>query len=203
MQRIRKNGSCRGFTLIEMMIVVCLIVILVSIAVPVYNHSILHAKEATLRQDLFTLRSVISQYTLDKQKAPQSLEDLIPAGYIKSLPKDPFTNETNWTTDQEDAIMKDGTDAVADWPILNALLNTAAGASWVSVHNGGGVGIGYSLHAGQVTVADGTEMMAKRIERVLTTDPGMGIIRHADAGYEEAKAFAQRKGVKVPMEESS
>ena len=90
-------------------------------------------------------------------------------------------------------------DAVADWPLLNALLNTAAGASWVSVHNGGGVGIGYSLHAGQVTVADGTEMMAKRIERVLTTDPGMGVIRHVDAGYEEAKDFAEKSGVKVPM----
>ena len=104
MGRFRKTGSCRGFTLIEMMIVVCLIIILVSIAVPVYNRSILHAKEATLRQDLFTLRSVISQYTLDKQKAPQTLEDLIPAGYIKVIPKDPFTNEPNWTTDQEDSI---------------------------------------------------------------------------------------------------
>jgi urocanate hydratase len=88
---------------------------------------------------------------------------------------------------------------VADWPILNALLNTAAGASWVSVHNGGGVGIGYSLHAGQVTVADGTDLMAKRIERVLTTDPGMGVIRHADSGYEEAKEFAGKKGVTIPM----
>jgi urocanate hydratase len=95
--------------------------------------------------------------------------------------------------------MKDGSDAVADWPLLNALLNTAAGASWVSIHNGGGVGIGYSLHAGQVTVADGTDAMAKRIERVLTTDPGMGIIRHVDAGYEEAKDFAKAKDVKVPM----
>jgi len=96
--------------------------------------------------------------------------------------------------------MKDGSDAVADWPLLNALLNTAAGASWVSIHNGGGVGIGYSLHAGQVTVADGTDHMAKRIERVLTTDPGMGIIRHVDAGYDEAKEFAKRKRVKVPMQ---
>jgi urocanate hydratase len=96
--------------------------------------------------------------------------------------------------------MKDGSDAVADWPLLNALVNTAAGASWVSIHNGGGVGIGYSLHAGQVTVADGTEMMAKRIERVLTTDPGMGIIRHVDAGYDDAKQFAKEKGVRVPME---
>ncbi len=95
--------------------------------------------------------------------------------------------------------MKDGSDAVADWPLLNALLNTAAGASWVSIHNGGGVGIGYSLHAGQVTVADGTDAMAKRIERVLTTDPGMGIIRHVDVGYDEAKEFAKKTGVKVPM----
>jgi urocanate hydratase len=100
---------------------------------------------------------------------------------------------------RETESMKDGSDAVADWPLLNALLNTAAGASWVSIHNGGGVGIGYSLHAGQVTVADGTESMAKRIERVLTTDPGMGIIRHTDAGYGEAKDFAREQGVKVPM----
>jgi urocanate hydratase len=100
---------------------------------------------------------------------------------------------------RETEIMKDGSDAVADWPLLNALINTAAGASWVSIHNGGGVGIGYSLHAGQVTVADGTDMMAKRIERVLTTDPGMGVIRHLDAGYDQAKEFAKKKGVKVPM----
>ncbi|HVO60005.1 MAG TPA: urocanate hydratase [Terriglobales bacterium] len=102
---------------------------------------------------------------------------------------------------RETESMKDGSDAVADWPLLNAMLNTAAGASWVSIHNGGGVGIGYSQHAGQVTVADGTEMMAKRIERVLTTDPGMGIIRHVDAGYEQAKRFAEEKGVRVPMKE--
>ncbi len=100
---------------------------------------------------------------------------------------------------RETESMKDGSDAVADWPLLNALVNTAAGASWVSIHNGGGVGIGYALHAGQVTVADGTEMMAKRIERVLTTDPGMGVIRHVDAGYDEAKEFAKKTGVKVPM----
>src|SRR5207237_9015564 len=100
---------------------------------------------------------------------------------------------------RETESMKDGYDAVAACTILNALLNTAAGASWVSVHNGGGVGIGYSLHAGQVTVADGTEMMAKRIERVLTTDPGMGIIRHADAGYGEARTFAKKNNVKIPM----
>jgi urocanate hydratase len=95
--------------------------------------------------------------------------------------------------------MKDGSDAVADWPLLNAMLNTASGASWVSIHNGGGVGIGYSQHAGQVTVADGTDAMAKRIERVLTNDPGIGVARHVDAGYEEAARFADRAGVKIPM----
>src|SRR2546422_9080126 len=95
--------------------------------------------------------------------------------------------------------MKGGSDPVAYWPLLNAFRNTASGASWVSIHNGGGVGIGYSLHAGQVTVADGTEAMAKRIERVLTTDPGMGLVRHADAGYEDAKTFAQKNGIKIPM----
>ena len=102
---------------------------------------------------------------------------------------------------RETESMKDGSDAVADWPLLNALVNTASGASWVSIHNGGGVGIGYSLHSGQVTVADGTDMMAKRIERVLTADPGMGVIRHVDSGYQEAKDFAAQAGVKIPMQE--
>ena len=100
---------------------------------------------------------------------------------------------------RETEAMKDGSDAIADWPILNALINTASGASWVSFHHGGGVGIGYSLHAGQVTVADGTKEMAKRLERVLTNDPAMGVLRHADAGYEEARGFARKKGVKIPM----
>jgi len=100
---------------------------------------------------------------------------------------------------RETESMKDTSDAVADWPILNALLNTASGASWVSFHNGGGVGIGYSMHAGQVTVADGTTEMSNRIERVLTNDPGIGIARHVDAGYAEAKDFARRKNVKIPM----
>ena len=100
---------------------------------------------------------------------------------------------------RETESMKDGSDAVADWPLLNALLNTASGASWVSIHNGGGVGIGYSQHAGQVTVADGTEAMAKRIERVLTNDPGIGVARHADAGYEEARRFAGEQGIRIPM----
>jgi urocanate hydratase len=94
--------------------------------------------------------------------------------------------------------MKDGSDAVADWPLLNALVNTAAGASWVSIHNGGGVGIGYSQHAGMVVVADGTEQSAGRLERVLTSDPGLGVIRHADAGYEEAATFAKEHGIKRP-----
>jgi urocanate hydratase len=95
--------------------------------------------------------------------------------------------------------MKDGSDAVADWPILNALLNTASGASWVSFHHGGGVGIGYSLHAGQVSVADGTDEAAKRLNRVLTNDPGIGVARHVDAGYVEAEETAKNKGVKIPM----
>ncbi|HEV8700093.1 MAG TPA: urocanate hydratase [Candidatus Polarisedimenticolia bacterium] len=95
--------------------------------------------------------------------------------------------------------MRDGSDAIADWPILNALLNTAAGAHWVSVHHGGGVGIGYSLHAGLVVVADGTPEAAARLERVLTTDPGTGVMRHADAGYPEAIAFAKKTGLKLPM----
>jgi urocanate hydratase len=95
--------------------------------------------------------------------------------------------------------MKDGSDAIADWPILNALLNTAAGASWVSVHHGGGVGIGYSLHAGMVIVADGTDAAAERLRRVLTCDPGTGVMRHADAGYEDAIEVAKERGVDLPM----
>jgi urocanate hydratase len=131
-----------------------------------------------------------------------AMNDLVRKGKIKApivIGRDHLDCGSVASPFRETESMKDGSDAVADWPILNALLNTAAGASWVSVHNGGGVGIGYSLHAGQVTVADGTEMMAKRIERVLTTDPGMGIIRHADAGYEAAATFAEKTGVKIPM----
>jgi urocanate hydratase len=96
--------------------------------------------------------------------------------------------------------MLDGSDAVADWPILNALLNTASGASWVSFHHGGGVGMGYSLHAGQVTVADGSDSAARRIARVLNNDPGIGVARHVDAGYETAKETARDKGIHIPME---
>jgi urocanate hydratase len=99
---------------------------------------------------------------------------------------------------RETEAMLDGSDAIADWPILNALLNTASGASWVSFHHGGGVGIGYSLHAGQVVVADGTSEMATRIRRVLDNDPGLGIIRHTDAGYPEAAAAAEKHGLKIP-----
>jgi len=105
MGRASRTGRNRGFTLIEMMIVISMILILLSIAVPIYNRSILRAKEALLRQDLFTLRQVISQYTLDKQKAPQSLDDLVAAGYLRVIPPDPFTGATNWATDQEDTLM--------------------------------------------------------------------------------------------------
>jgi urocanate hydratase len=97
--------------------------------------------------------------------------------------------------------MKDGSDAIADWPILNALLNTASGAAWVSFHHGGGVGIGNSLHAGQVSVADGSPSAGRRLERVLTNDPGIGVARHADAGDPEALAAARRHGIRLPMRE--
>jgi urocanate hydratase len=102
---------------------------------------------------------------------------------------------------RETEAMKDGSDAIADWPILNALVNTAAGAHWVSVHHGGGVGIGYSIHAGMVVVADGTPEAAERLERVLTTDPGMGVVRHADAGYDDALAVARERGIRLPWRE--
>ena len=100
---------------------------------------------------------------------------------------------------RETEAMRDGSDAIADWPLLNALINAVNGATWVSVHHGGGVGIGYSLHAGQVIVADGTPEAARRLERVLTTDPGMGVVRHVDAGYPEAIQFAESHGIKIPM----
>jgi urocanate hydratase len=100
---------------------------------------------------------------------------------------------------RETEAMKDGSDAIADWPLLNALLNTASGASWVSLHHGGGVGIGRSIHAGQVTVADGTELAAEKLERVLTNDPGTGVMRHVDAGYEHAREVARERGLNVPM----
>jgi urocanate hydratase len=135
-----------------------------------------------------------------------AMNDLVKKGKIKApivIGRDHLDCGSVASPYRETESMKDGSDAVADWPLLNALLNTASGASWVSIHNGGGVGIGYSLHAGQVTVADGTEMMAKRIERVLTNDPGIGVARHVDAGYEEAERFAEKTGVKVPMRSSN
>ena len=95
--------------------------------------------------------------------------------------------------------MMDGSDAIADWPVLNALINAVGGATWVSVHHGGGVGMGYSIHAGMCLVADGTKEIEKRITTVLTTDPGIGVVRHADAGYEKAKRVAKEKGIKMPM----
>jgi urocanate hydratase len=103
---------------------------------------------------------------------------------------------------RETEAMRDGSDAIADWPLLNAMVNVASGATWVSIHHGGGVGIGRSIHAGQVTVADGTPLAAAKIERVLTNDPGLGVIRHADAGYEEAATVADRHGLRIPMREA-
>jgi len=100
---------------------------------------------------------------------------------------------------RETEAMLDGSDAIADWPLLNGLVNTCSGATWVSVHHGGGVGIGYSIHSGMVSLADGTEMADRRLERVLTADPGTGVMRHADAGYDEAISTAQERGVDLPM----
>ena len=102
---------------------------------------------------------------------------------------------------RETEAMRDGSDAIADWPLLNALVNTAAGATWVSIHHGGGTGIGYSQHAGMVVVADGTALAAQKLERVLTTDPAMGVLRHADAGYERAIEVADERGLRIPMRE--
>jgi urocanate hydratase len=97
--------------------------------------------------------------------------------------------------------MADGSDAIADWPLLNALVNTASGASWVSIHHGGGVGIGRSIHAGMVVVADGSDLAERKLGRVLTSDPGTGVMRHADAGYESAQRVARERGVRIPMAE--
>ena len=140
----------------------------------------------------------------DRAKFGLMLNDLVRRGEVKApivIGRDHLDCGSVASPHRETEAMKDGTDAVADWPILNALLNTAAGATWVSLHHGGGVGIGNSIHAGQVIVADGTDAAAKRIERVLTCDPGMGVIRHADAGYDDATAFARKAGVRIPMNE--
>jgi urocanate hydratase len=135
----------------------------------------------------------------------ERLNDLVARGDVKApivMGRDHLDCGSVASPFRETEGMKDGSDAIADWPLLNALLNTASGASWVSIHNGGGVGIGYSLHAGQVTVADGTPEMSRRIQRVLTNDPGIGVARHADAGYGEAVEFAEHAGVKIPMPQS-
>jgi urocanate hydratase len=130
------------------------------------------------------------------------LNDMVAAGEVKApivIGRDHLDTGSVASPYRETEAMMDGSDAIADWPILNALLNTASGASWVSFHHGGGVGIGRSLHAGQVLVADGTWDMRQRIERVLTNDPGLGVARHADAGYEEAIATARAHGLHIPM----
>ncbi len=134
----------------------------------------------------------------------RAINDLVASGEISApivIGRDHLDTGSVASPNRETEAMKDGTDAVADWPILNALLNTASGASWVSVHHGGGVGIGNSLHAGQVIVADGTPEMGDRLERVLTNDPGIGVARHVDAGYEIAKDTAAREGIRIPMSE--
>ncbi len=138
----------------------------------------------------------------ERDKFGLALNDLVAKGELKApivIGRDHLDCGSVASPYRETEAMLDHSDAIADWPLLNALVNTASGASWVSIHNGGGVGIGYSQHAGQVTVADGTKDMATRIERVLTNDPGMGVARHVDAGYPEAVAFAKKNNVRIPM----
>jgi urocanate hydratase len=140
----------------------------------------------------------------DRAKFGLMLNDMVRTGEVKApivIGRDHLDCGSVASPYRETEAMLDGSDAVADWPLLNALLNTASGATWVSIHHGGGVGIGNSIHAGQVIVADGTAAAARRIERVLTCDPGTGVIRHVDAGYEAAKSFAEKAGVRVPMSE--
>jgi urocanate hydratase len=138
----------------------------------------------------------------ERAKAGRAFNEAVARGEISApvvIGRDHLDCGSVASPNRETEAMKDGTDAVADWAILNALVNTASGASWVSFHHGGGVGMGYSLHAGQVTVADGTREAAEALDRVLTADPGMGVIRHVDAGYDEAIACANERGVDVPM----
>ncbi|MGV3135214.1 urocanate hydratase [Brevibacillus agri] len=138
----------------------------------------------------------------ERARFGQIINDMVARGELKApivIGRDHLDSGSVASPNRETEAMKDGSDAVSDWPILNAMMNAVGGASWVSVHHGGGVGMGYSLHAGMVIVADGTPEAARRLERVLTTDPGMGIVRHADAGYELAIRTAKEKGVKIPM----
>jgi urocanate hydratase len=137
----------------------------------------------------------------DRAKAGLAINDLVRSGQVTApvvIGRDHLDSGSVASPYRETEAMADGSDAIADWPILNALLNTAAGATWVSVHHGGGVGIGNSIHAGMVVVADGTDEAAERLERVLTTDPGIGVLRHLDAGYEEAREAAREHGLEVP-----
>ena len=138
----------------------------------------------------------------DRARAGLAINELVRSGQVKApvvIGRDHLDSGSVASPYRETEAMRDGSDAIGDWPILNALLNVAAGATWVSVHHGGGVGIGNSLHAGMVVVADGTDEMAERLERVLTTDPGIGVLRHVDAGYPEAIAFAAEHGLEAPM----
>ncbi|HEX6679999.1 MAG TPA: urocanate hydratase [Gaiellaceae bacterium] len=138
----------------------------------------------------------------DRARAGLAINELVRSGQVNApvvIGRDHLDSGSVASPYRETEAMRDGSDAIADWPILNALLNVAAGATWVSVHHGGGVGIGNSLHAGMVVVADGTDEMAERLERVLTTDPGTGVLRHVDAGYPEAIAFAAEHGLEAPM----
>jgi urocanate hydratase len=138
----------------------------------------------------------------DRAKAGLAINDLVRAGRVQApvvIGRDHLDAGSVASPYRETEAMLDGSDAIADWPILNALVNVAAGATWVSVHHGGGVGIGNSIHAGMVIVADGTADAAERLERVLTTDPGMGVVRHLDAGYPEAEAAAREHGLSTPM----
>lgn len=138
----------------------------------------------------------------ERAKAGLRFNEMVARGEVKApivIGRDHLDSGSVASPNRETEAMRDGSDAIADWPLLNALVNAVGGATWVSIHHGGGVGIGYSIHAGQVIVADGTPEAARRLERVLTTDPGMGVVRHADAGYPEAIAFAREHGVKIPM----
>jgi urocanate hydratase len=138
----------------------------------------------------------------DRHRAGLAFNDLVAGGRVKApivIGRDHLDSGSVASPYRETEGMADGSDAVADWPILNALVNTASGAAWVAVHHGGGVGMGKSIHAGAQVVADGTEDAAFRLERVLTNDPAMGILRHADAGYDKARTVAHDKGVRIPM----
>ncbi len=140
----------------------------------------------------------------ERVKMGLAINELVRNGELKApivIGRDHLDCGSVASPNRETEAMKDGSDAVGDWAILNALINTAAGGSWISFHHGGGVGMGYSLHAGMVIVADGTDLARERLERVLTTDPGMGVIRHVDAGYEEAEEVAVAKGIRIPMKE--